>query len=476
LRESVIGQIAQNAIHTNPSAVLTALQTLPVNKAYMAILGNVFAAWGSEDPKSAIAAATSLQAGRNHDLAVQSALQGWASVDPREALAWADTLPEGLIRNQAVSTAITALAQQDPQQALNSLAFVANVLTRNSLTVKVVADWAQDDPKAAVNWVQQNTFGYTQNQALTAIMDPLSKLDPQAAANLLTQMPSGDGSLISSTKQISQNWAELDPVADLNWLKYLNDASGTGAVSAVKSALEVNVVSIWANNNPNAALAYVESLGSADPQFDKLIAAVASSAAAADPVSAAAWLQSLPDDGTRSAALNSVVNQLITTNPQEALQLATQMSAGPEQDSVYSKIISTWSATDPAAASDSLSVFPPGPALTSAAQNVAANWIQADPTAAANWIKSLPPGDIRDIGASEEAKALVTSNPSTAFAWATSIGNLQTATQRERSIIQVWGRSDPAAATAAVQAAPNVTELARTRMLSLIQRNNPAQQ
>jgi len=118
--------------------------------------------------------------------------------------------------------------------------------------------------------------------------------------------------------------------------------------------------------------------------------------------------------------------------------------------------------------------LPPGAALTSATEAVAANWIQSDPVAAANWVNNLPSGDSRDVAAREESKALTNVDPATAFNWATNIGDLQMRSAQARSVIQVWGRTDPAAAAAAVQAS-NLTDLGKSRMQALIQRNGPAQ-
>jgi|GEM_PF-1718694 len=470
LKQQVIGQIVQSMIVSDPQGALAALAKMPLNATYTAALGEAFAAWAAQDPKAAMAAAMALPADRNRTAALQSVMQGWAAADPQGLLAWAGPLADGVTRNQAITLALSTLSRQDPQQALDFVASVANVPTRNTLTIKVVSDWALDDPQAASAWALANMNGDALKQAETAVMDPLSKLDPQAAVDLLGKMIAGGGNRINSVTQISQNWAELDPQADLNWLRFLDDASGNGTVSAVKSGLEVNAITAWARNDPDAAMAYVSDLGTGYSQYSKLLAAIGSARAALDPAAATAWLQTLPDDATRAVALDSVATQLIKTDPEQAFALAQTMEPGPTQTTIFGKVIGTWSASDPVAAAASLGNLPPGPALVSATQSVAANWIQADPAAAGQWINTLPTGEARDGAAKEVVKALTSTDVSSAFTWAMSISDVTVRTQQARGVVQVWGRANPTAAAAAVQAATGLTDLGKTRLLAQIQR------
>jgi hypothetical protein len=153
------------------------------------------------------------------------------------------------------------------------------------------------------------------------------------------------------------------------------------------------------------------------------------------------------------------------------MELAKALPSGPLQDAAFGKVISTWSTEDPSGAADSLALLQPGPALTSATQTVAANWIQSDPEAAGKWINNLPEGDARDVAAREESKALVGVDSSAAFNWATSISNVQMRAQQARAVAVAWGRADPVAATAAVQAS-NLTDLGKSRILAVIQRGS----
>ncbi|MGA2052793.1 MAG: hypothetical protein ABSH19_05720 [Opitutales bacterium] len=474
LRESVIGQIAQNLISSNPQVALAALQSLPLDRKYDAIVGQVFSSWASEDPQAALAAAMNLPANRGRDAAVQSVAKGWASADPEAVLAWAGTLPNGAAHTDAMDTAIAALAQQDPLAAVSYVANITSVADRNFMMVEVAGDWAQDDPVAASQWVLQNATGATLNRAMTDMMDSLSKVDPQLAADDLgklsnIQRPGGINRMMSIT-QISQNWAEQDPQADLTWLSSLPQANNNMVSTMMFKQAAEGAVTTWAGNDPDAATAYVESLGVNNPQFTTLMGMVASVRATADPASAAQWVESLPDDGTRAAAIGSVVAQLSSVDPQQAFQLAMQMPEGTGQDSAVSKVISAWSSTDPAQAAQSLSNLPEGNALNNATQNVAANWIQSDPNAAAQWIDSMPPSPERDVAAREEVKALLGNNTPVAFSWAAAIANPNMQSNQLNNVVQAWSQSDPKAAAAAVQST-NLSDATRARLMNTIQNN-----
>jgi RNA polymerase sigma factor (sigma-70 family) len=472
LRETVIGEVAQSMIASNPAAALAALQGLPMNSAYRSIVSEVFTNWASQDPEAAIAAAMNLPANRDRNAAVLSAIQGWSLVDPQAALAYAGTLPNGATRTQAMNAAISALTEQDPQQAASYVATISNVPDRNRMTVQLAATWAEDDPQAAGDWVVQNTSANTLKQALTAVIDSMSLTDPLMASSYLEKMPNGGGFRETSLKEISNNWAEVDPPATMAWLVGFENPNGTTPVSAFRAGVETGVVKTWAASDPDAATAYVESLGVNNPQFASMMAAVATSRAAADPTAAAAWVQTLPDDGTRAAALSTVLTQVTSVDPTQALVLVNEMPAGTAQDTAYGKVISAWSASDPVTAAQSLTNLPAGATLNSATQAVAENWIQSDPTAAAQWINTLPSGDQRDSAVGAVVSALSASDSPSAFTWAISLTGGPARRRALNSVIQVWGRTDPTAAAAAVQSS-NIAAATRNELLNTIQKNAP---
>jgi hypothetical protein len=329
-------------------------------------------------------------------------------------------------------------------------------------------------------------------QAINGIMAPLSKVDPQAAADELTKMSDtgANGNMMRgmAVEQISQNWAEQDPQADLAWLKSLGSLTTTPALNAngvpvinannmgaMMASQAVNgAITTWASSDPDAATAYVESLGTDDPKFKQLMGEVASTRASSDPASAVTWVQSLPDDGTRTAAMGSVVTQLASSDPQQAISLVNQMTPGTDQDKALGNVITQWSQTDPSTASQSLANLPEGTALNNASESVATNWIQVDPAAAAQWINSLPTSPARDVAARAEVTALAGGNPSSAFTWGASIGNTTMQSNQLNKVVQSWSRTDPNSAAAAVQAA-DLPDNTRTRLMNTIQQNAPQQ-
>jgi len=483
LRESVIGQIAQRLISTNPSAALAALQSLPLNRQYTTIIDQVFASWAGENPQAAVDAAMNLPTNRNRNEAIRSAVQGWALADPAAALAWAGTLPNGDTRISAVNTALNALAQQDPLQAVDYVTNITNLPNRTALMAQVADVWGQDDPKAAMDWILKNSSGPTLYNSLANILDPLSKIDPQAATEALSNFSdvAGMGAYYRghAVDQISLNWAEQDPQADVAWLKSIegtfsstNPNGGPDIGGMYYNTAMRGAVSTWAANDADAASAYVLSLGIDAPQYNQLLGTVATSRFNADPEATLAWIDTLSEDGTRSIAIGTIVRPLAAVDPYQALDLAYQIADGPVQDTAVGNVITAWSSTAPVAAADALSSMPEGNSLTLATQSVATSWIQSDPAAAAAWIGSLPEGDAYNVAARAEVTALISSNPASAFSWGVTIGNPNMQFNQLNGVVQVWAHKDPNAAQAAVQAAdlPNDT---RAQLLDTIQRNAP---
>jgi len=84
---------------------------------------------------------------------------------------------------------------------------------------------------------------------------------------------------------------------------------------------------------------------------------------------------------------------------------------------------------------------------------VAESWFAKDPHAAADWLNTLPPGDPRDHGVEMILPDAVSRDPSTALGLANIISNPFGRANSLEGVVALWAKTDPAAATAAVQSA-----------------------
>jgi hypothetical protein len=346
LRQTMLEQVLPKMVDTDPQGAVRALQgwgggDLGVTGGLGELYGKIFSAWAAQDPAGAVAAMSGLPPSRTRNRAILGLVDGWASMDPQAALAWVSNLPAGSTRNQAVSAAFNAMAQQDPIAALSYVRNVADPASQNQLTLQVISQWGQSDPKAALAWAQQAMTDETLERAVVSLLGPLSQEDSATALGYLAQMPEGPerDAAVSQIALANQG----NPQGDLTWILSLPN-------TATNRKLMLTVLNNWANNDPDAATAFAQTLPSSDPNFGKMIMTVATNRFVADPGAATAWAEALPEGSGREQALRTVATQYLATDPQQAWSVAVQLPAGNATNDVLMSVVNRWAAVNPAAA------------------------------------------------------------------------------------------------------------------------------
>jgi len=259
---------------------------------------------------------------------------------------------------------------------------------------------------------------------MSNLAGPLAQVDPQAVASYVEQMPKGGGTRMMALSQVAANWAEVDPQADLAWLQSIPNTTRT--------PMMIDAVNDWANSDPAAATAYAQSLPHDDPVYEKMISALAKNQAGVDVNTAMSWAQSLPADSGRDSATSAVIAKL--------------------------------SAEDPAAAAAALQTLTPGSAPDATIMSIAVDWANEDPVAAGQWVANLPSGTSHDNAARQYITSQLQTDAPDSFNVALSIGNATVKSNQLNRVVQQWAKTDPAAATAAVQSA-KISDDIRTRLL-----------
>ena len=183
----------------------------------------------------------------------------------------------------------------------------------------------------------------------------------------------------------------------------------------------------WASASPASAAAWAQTL--AGPELRQSFMNVAVLRwAATDLTGAATWARGLADMNAREAALAAVGSEAVRTAPIEALNLASEMSAGgPAWEDLVSRAAGEWAATDPdraaawavqiqdealrrrvtgqvvaamaendpvGAATIASQQMQPGAEQDRAVVSIVLRWVQSDPKAAADWVVQLPGGSL----------------------------------------------------------------------------------
>jgi hypothetical protein len=152
-------------------------------------------------------------------------------------------------------------------------------------------------------------------------------------------------------------------------------------------------------------------------------------------------------------AAQGLYQSIASEAPEQALAALVADPAADEQS--LRAVFLTWTAQHPAAAAEGIAQLP-ADKQQSATKHVIERWVALDPMAASVWAHSLPAGGNYDQAANGLATALAAREPSSAFAWASSV----TAPERNLNVLQQVLKSwaDPTAASAAIDAAPNLNE------------------
>ncbi len=473
-RDEIYQNIFTRLAATDPANALATLRSLPAGQQPLNAYGQIFYTWALQNPAAAAAAAQNLPPSLARNQAMQQLAYGWAQEDPAAALAWANThVPAGKSRTDALMSVLMSIAAQDPQKGTAYLGTLPDGPAKNSLIVSFAANWAASDPAAAIAWMDTVATGQIHDQALQSILAQLSEANPARAADVLSQI-----SLASvrdvALPQLASAWAQQDIQGALAWVQSLPKSDADARNQAFR-----NVVGTWSLTDPASAAAFVLTIPK-DPNFRGMTDVVTQNWANADPAAAFAWAQALPSagSGAQANAMRTALSTYANVDPQAAWDLAeqatwsrnTQPPNDPNagiQTKTLANIVIAWSTQDGAAAAAHLADMPQGSISASATNAVLSNWIKQDPHGASQAIDALPPSPARDSAVTQLINVEGKNDLPTAFAWAATISNPASQNNAYTTVLQEWAKRDPAAASAAVQAA-NVSDAQRANMQQII--------
>jgi hypothetical protein len=178
--------------------------------------------------------------------------------------------------------------------------------------------------------------------------------------------------------------------------------------------------------------------------FDYIASDVFQQMAADNVQSALARAQAITDPNMRYQALRGVLSVMADQDPMGALRLAGTLGSFPNNEPLSQVVYRQWSATDPQAAAAQAAQDPAGSGWRSPVGQVLRTWANQDPLAAIAWSTSQPDNEAqaRDIG----------------------------------QIIRQWGRTDLAAAANWVNTVPggNVRDAAAASLAFSIAATDPS--
>lgn len=307
------------------------------------------AAWAETDFDAAYAWSAAVADRELADTLAGRLLNRLVATDPTRALALARERGEAFFKEKRLGL-LDTWSKTDPASALQTLGaeFVRNDFHQWP-TREAVRRWMEKSPRAAFDWLVARDAALAETSGSDrSVLQNISWLmgdkpeTARAVADLLAARPDLPGQS-DSLRQITYQWTQRDPAGALAWLKTIPDPERRAALIAAnmqgtlkpedffafafelpKSDMRTghigNFVAGWALNDPDAALAWLDSHSS--PELDAaasrvqgvLIAKLASS----DPASALARWQALPP-ADRATSAEPFANAWAATDPAAAL-------------------------------------------------------------------------------------------------------------------------------------------------------------
>ena len=290
-----------------------------------------------------------------HSQHVVSALQTLANRDADKALEWAHTLETDGDQSLLVGV-IGQLGRSDPERAITEARTLTNPRSRDAVFATIAAQ--ASDPAVIDRFVGMIEDSGQRQMAIV-----------QAASMLAMRSPD-DAIAWASTLQASERQVALQQVG-----RRLVDTDVDAAIALMgqfpvetSNALSGQIAIKLANERSvESAQAFVERF-KGTPDYPRLQL--------------------------------TLLRQLASSNPGQALQMADRIEEVSTRDSAYASIVGRIAAEDPQWATSILSSISGQQVRTHAITQIVYGIIASDPAAAANWATSLPSGRDRDVGIS----------------------------------------------------------------------------
>jgi len=289
----------------------------------------------------------------------------------RELLAQAFNLPASdPKRSRLIRDLLGQLAETEPVAALELASQIESLRDSERARVAVLEVWGRKDPAAAIAWANNALAGEpsrTRNSQLRAIYRGYAANNPAAAFQqalaitdndrlknhlleevITVQTESGglqaamlavdlvaDPEMQNSLRrELVDEWAEFDPQAAAAYVSTL----GEDADSSIKSAL----VSRWAQSDPAAAAAWLSSLDVDDPAIARASSSIIREWTRYDLTASADWLNSLPASPELDRAVISYTFRAAEEDPETAMSWAESIEDDRRRTWMMERVAITW--------------------------------------------------------------------------------------------------------------------------------------
>ncbi|MFK7957142.1 MAG: hypothetical protein AB8B96_13690 [Lysobacterales bacterium] len=349
------------------------------------ILYPMFSSWAKADMDTAIARVDALPNPEDQRTAKRAIMRANASAEPQQLERIAQQLGESVA--SISPQALAARARTEPEAAVRSAMGLTNREARANALQWIANVWAKRDSAAALAFSQSMPKGQERTAFRFVIFNVVAQQEPDRAIALVA----GES---HSVKQSVMSQA-------ISAMVISNPARALAvAMDLPKSSLRTNALTglfhTWAKNDPVAASIALEattdiSLQEGASMGMSLIPMLMQSDPDAGLAFAERWEKNRGNVNQSYSLWESAVTALVVSDPERAMQLATDLPTGERQVNLITQLIGTQARTDIDGAIAQLDQLPTGEARRSAVSTISQQWIQNDPVMAMEWVTSLLP-------------------------------------------------------------------------------------
>jgi hypothetical protein len=332
----------------------------------------------------------------------------------------------------------STLAAADCQRDAANLAQFAPGRSNDEKLAALAQRWAAVAPEAAFQWAAALGNPRQRSVALTHVLAIWGALHPREAITgiLNSSLPEAerDGQLEKGVA----SWFRAEPQAAQRWLQSVPDQPlKTQLLTGLARRMDAATCAAW--------LGYAASGLPDEDRSGLQTLLVHRLASIGDPLEAVTLTAGLGERTGNFAGLGQALALLARTDLERAVNAIPSLPPAARTAAVLS-IADQWIATDPAAAASYIARQPPGEDLDAAYARAISVWAERDPSQAAQYVSGLPASSRRDLAVERCSYLFISSDPRCAFVWANSIASPALRESVVGTVLAQWLANDQDAA------------------------------
>ncbi len=335
LRQQLLETVLYRWAEQDPQAAYDVIQGLPLLGRTSSISYTVFTNLANDNPEDALDIIENIPSSRNRSDAYSAAIQTWAARDAKAAARFVAQLDNKQLKQQLAPTVIQYLSTQSPDEAL---AWAKQQDPNGQLYLQntVISQIATKNPEQALQIALSSRQPSLRQQLIVTVIDNLSYNDPERAAGMLDQLPINDINA-DAINSVVYNWANTNPDAAIAWV---NSKSGS-----LRNDGLISIGNQLASVDPELAASYLPQLSG--PVRESWAQNITYYYSSYDFVEAATWIENFRGEAIFENLLSSVIGVAAGSDVEYALQLAQSMPSQQQRNEMIRQIADQISYSDP---------------------------------------------------------------------------------------------------------------------------------